>query len=121
MRGVGREPSEKKSEKSDMGVGPGAGRGGAREGAGRPKGVKNKLDRTLQKRLADEGADPVDVLTDLMSDIDDRRLRLEAAKALLPYAYPRLSSQDVNVTGEQRQNVILEIARPDDGSDGDGD
>jgi hypothetical protein len=82
-----------------VGIGAGTGRGGARPNSGRPKGAKNKLDRTLQQRLKDEDADPVDVLKAFLSH-GDEKLAMEAAKALLPYTYPRLSSQDLNVSGE---------------------
>ena len=91
--------------------------GGPRPNSGRPKGAKNKLDHTLQKRLRDEGADPVDVLKEFMVD-PDKKLSIEAAKALLPYTYPRLSSQDLHVSGEiGTPELRVIIAGKTDGSD----
>ena len=95
------------------------GHGGARPGAGRPKGSKGKRTIALEERLRELGGDPFAVLVDICSGGEDERIRVDAAKALLPYLYPRLASQDLNVTGETLQNVILEIAKSDDASDGD--
>jgi len=98
-----------------MGIGEGTGRGGARPGAGRPKGSKNKRTTALEERIVELGGDPIRTLVSLCGS-DDDRTRLDAAKSLLPYLLPRLASQDLNISGETLANVILEIAKPDDGS-----
>lgn len=98
-----------------MGIGPGTGRGGPRPGSGRPKGSKNKLDTTLQERLQEDGADPVEILKEIMLSSDKVNMRAEAAKALLPYTYPRLSTVDMNVSGAFG-SVELRIVADDDDS-----
>jgi hypothetical protein len=63
------------------------GHGGKRIGAGRKPGSKSKLDLRLQERLKEANADPVDALVDILkAEGDDHRLKIEAAKALMPYA-----------------------------------
>ena len=66
--------------------------GGARSGAGRPLGSKNP--RTIAAneaaRALPYASDPMRWLVTLMSDPrQDLKLRLEAARAVLPYLHPR--------------------------------
>lgn len=91
--------------------------GGRRPGAGRPKGAKGKLDLTLRKRLANEGCDPADVLKELLRH-DDDKIQLEAAKALMPYVHPRLSTSDVNLSATSLPDVTISLVMPDADSDG---
>jgi hypothetical protein len=73
----------------------------APEGAGRPRGTPNK--RTLYARvvLEDLGSDPVAMLAKTMKDEANVPLdvRVECAKALLPYVYPKLSAVEVSGPG----------------------
>lgn len=59
-------------------------KGGYREGAGR------KPNPVILRELP-EGADPKDYLIQIMQDNSvDMKLRLDAAKALMPYVYKKL-------------------------------
>ena len=94
--------------------------GGKRPGAGRPLGSKNKRTSAVRERLEELGADPIQVLHDLMKTggaDGDEKIQLDAAKALLPYAYPRLSTQDINLAAEFMPDVTLRLIMPDDDSD----
>ena len=63
-----------------------AGTGGARPGSGRPK----KPIPVLPPARLDEKSDPKAFLLRVMSDGEaDARMRIDAAKALLPYLYPK--------------------------------
>lgn len=67
--------------------------GGARRGAGRKQGTKNPrtIARAEAARLLPFCADPLAWLLALMrDDRQDLRLRVDAARALMPYCYPRL-------------------------------
>ena len=64
--------------------------GGARSGAGRPLGSKNPRTRAanLAARALPYASDPMRWLVTLMSDQrQDLKLRLEAARAVLPYLH----------------------------------
>lgn len=61
-----------------------------RAGLGRPLGSKNRVSGLLRERLAGSPGDPVEVLLALQHD-RNKLVRLAAARALLPYVYPRLS------------------------------
>lgn len=80
----------------------------APEGAGRPRGSPNK--RTVYARLVleDLGSDPVEMLARTMADEANVPLdvRVECAKALLPYVYPKLSA--VEVSGPDGDPVKVE-------------
>ena len=67
--------------------------GGARRGAGRKQGTKNPrtIARAEAARLLPFCACPLGWLLALMRDVrQDLRLRVDAARALMPYCYPRL-------------------------------
>lgn len=75
--------------------------------SGKQPGTPNK--RTLYARqiLEDHGADPVEMLAKTMKDEQvPRDLRVDCAKALLPYVYPKLSA--VEVTGRDGGAVQVE-------------
>ena len=64
--------------------------GGARSGAGRPRGSKNPRTIAANKaaRALPYASDPMRWLVTLMNDPrQDLKLRLEAARALLPYLH----------------------------------
>lgn len=77
--------------------------GGKRPGAGRPKGSPNRRTADLSRKL-DELEDELGKDTDpamhlarvIADDSAAPDLRIQAAKDLLPYVYPRLGSIDVN-------------------------
>ena len=77
-------------------------RGGKRPGAGRPKGGANKLQMQALRSFELRGKPPAEWLDDVMNGqmdgkkVDDPDLRVEAAKALMPYVHKR---QPVAVEG----------------------
>lgn len=77
-------------------------------GSGRVKGQPNK--RTIHARevLEEHGADPVAMLAKTMTDEDGvpLDLRVDCAKALLPYVYPKLSA--VELSGPDGDPVRVE-------------
>jgi hypothetical protein len=94
-----------------------AGRGstpGERRG-GRAFGTPNKVTAGLRERLAARGADPLDFLAGVVADTSlDLPLRLEAAKSLMPYSYPRLSA--IDLAAAHRQPIHIQILRFSDRS-----
>jgi phage terminase small subunit len=67
--------------------------GGARPGAGRKQGTKNPrtIARNEAARLLPYSDDPLAWLLVLMGDTrQDLRLRVDAAKALMPYCHAKL-------------------------------
>jgi hypothetical protein len=67
--------------------------GGARRGAGRKQGTKNPrtIARTQAARLLPFCACPLEWLLALMTDDrQDLRLRIDAARALMPYCHARM-------------------------------
>ena len=67
--------------------------GGARRGAGRKQGTKNPrtIARADAARLLPFNADPLAWLLALMTDTrQDLRLRVDAARAAMPYFYAKL-------------------------------
>ena len=96
-------------------------RGGKREGAGRKPGSVARIDAEARKRAAAGGIMPLDYLLLVMRDeTEDKRERLDAAKAAAPYCHARLSSteltgpengpiqtQDIPITKEMRVRAIM--------------
>lgn len=64
---------------------------------GRPKGALSKTTQNLRAFLEQRGSDPKKVLLDIMDNGAKEETRLDAARTLMPYCYPKLSS--VEVTG----------------------
>lgn len=67
--------------------------GGARRGAGRKQGTKNPrtIARAAAARLLPYSADPLAWLLALMTDTrQDIRLRVEAARALMPFIHAKM-------------------------------
>lgn len=70
-----------------------ANHGGKRKGAGRP--------RLTTAQLIADGLMPIDYLADIMrDDKKDDHVRIDAAKAICPYLYPKLSSVVLQADGE---------------------
>ena len=81
--------------------------GGKRAGAGRPKGSVNKRSLGLREKMETSGLDPVEFLISVVQDEShDIAVRKDAAKSLLPYAYPRLASQSIELTSENSFDAI---------------
>jgi hypothetical protein len=79
----------------------------APRGSGRPLGSPNK--RTVHARvvLEDLGADPAAFLARTMKDEDSPLdVRIDCAKALMPYVFPKLSA--VEVSGPDGEPVRVE-------------
>lgn len=79
-------------------------KGGAREGAGRKAG--SKMTRTVEIALeaAKAGQTPLEYLLSIMrNELEEKPIRLDAAKSAAPYIHPRLSSVEakVDVTGHE--------------------
>ncbi len=73
-----------------------SGRGGPRPGSGRPRGSTSKRTKELTARLEASSADPLQFLIEVMLDESwPPALRVDAAKSLLPYRFPRLSPVQV--------------------------
>tara|TARA_A100001388_G_C28730952_1_gene481431 strand:+ start:18 stop:323 length:306 start_codon:yes stop_codon:yes gene_type:complete len=64
---------------------------------GRPKGSYNKASKAQIKRVcSDGGLSPLEYLASIYQDEgEDKRFRIEAAKAAAPYVHARLSSTEV--------------------------
>ena len=88
-------------------------RGGIRPGAGRPKGSKNKRTIALLERLEELNFDLIGGLVDMAENSEDEKIRLEARKTLMPYAYPRLASQDISLSSDNWPDVLIELRMPD--------
>lgn len=72
------------------------GRGGAREGAGRP--------RNIIKAAGNNGhVDPLAYLIEVMQSHEDDRMRIDAAKALLPFFHAKKG--DVGKKEAQQQDA----------------
>ena len=87
---------------------------------GRVPGTPNKKTVHARQILEEYGADPVEALAKAMKDEKNvpLELRIDCAKALLPYVYPRLAA--VEVTGrdggpiETQNNIVLQSLMSDD-------
>ena len=75
------------------------GHGGKREGAGGKPGMKHRFDKDLRARFeAGEFTEPAQVIHDIMAGAiqeGDDKMALQAARELMPYAYPRLSATEI--------------------------
>jgi hypothetical protein len=78
-------------------------------GSGRKKGTPNKATAAIRKRI--DSHDPIGQLFALADSTEDERIRLEALKAVLPYAYPKLSNVDMSVGGELTPVTIKVVPR----------
>jgi hypothetical protein len=72
-------------------------RGGKREGAGRRPGSVARIDAEARQKAFAGGLTPLDYLLSIMRDEnEDKRQRIDAAKAAAPYCHARLSSTEVS-------------------------
>lgn len=91
--------------------------GGKRAGAGRPRGARDKLDTTLRERMKEQGADPAEVLAEIMKTAKDEKLRRAAASDLMPYLYPRLSVQNIDLGAAVDLGPLVIVRHQDDPSE----
>jgi hypothetical protein len=96
-------------------------RGGKREGAGRRPGSVAKIDYEARQKAHAGGLTPLDYLLSIMRDEnEDKRERLDAAKAAAPYCHARLSSTELSgpdkgpietmeVTNEMRVEALMAL------------
>jgi hypothetical protein len=91
-------------------------RGGRRPGGGRPKGSPNKKTLALKEALAEMGAHPEIVLAEFMLNVKlPASLRVEAAKALIPYVHSRMpTALDVGLTTMVPVEIVIEADEPHD-------
>jgi hypothetical protein len=72
-------------------------RGGRRDGAGRKPGSVTKIDHEARQKAHATGLTPLDYLLSVMRDeSEDKRERLDAAKAAAPYCHARLSATELS-------------------------
>jgi hypothetical protein len=72
-------------------------RGGRREGAGRKPGSVARIDYEARQKAHACGLTPLDYLLSVMRDeSEDKRERLDAAKAAAPYCHARLTSTELS-------------------------
>jgi hypothetical protein len=72
-------------------------RGGKREGAGRKPGSVSRIDAEARQRAAAGGMMPLDYLLSIMRDENEnKRERIDAAKAAAPYCHARLASTELS-------------------------
>jgi hypothetical protein len=82
--------------------------GGKREGAGRKPGSVMIKTAKIAQDLTDEGTTPLEFLTAVMRDEDQPLdIRLNCAKAAMPYMHPRIGS--VYIEEKQDNSQILEM------------
>jgi hypothetical protein len=98
-------------------------RGGRREGAGRKPGSVTKIDHEARQKARVGGLTPLEYLLSIMRDeSEDKRERLDAAKAAAPYCHARLSSTELSgpnkgpietreVSEEARLKAFMEFAK----------
>jgi hypothetical protein len=74
-------------------------RGGKREGAGRKPGSVSRFDAEARQRAL-AGETPLDFLLSIMRDEnEEKRVRIDVAKAAAPYCHSRLSLDGIERTG----------------------
>lgn len=72
--------------------------GGKREGSGRPKGAKNKRTSSVTTMLNEKGANPIEVLSDLLLEAvndEDKEKMAYLAIQLAPYHSPKLAASKI--------------------------
>jgi hypothetical protein len=75
--------------------------GGARPNSGRPLATKSKLATKLMERAYEEGIHPFDYILSVVRDETvDRKTRLYAAHAAMPYCGVKLQAVELNVTND---------------------
>lgn len=75
---------------------------------GRAKGTTNQRTKMLADKIASSGLTPLEYLTQVYRDAKlDRAVRMDAAKACLPYIHPRLQTTEVKAQVEGKLIVNL--------------
>lgn len=90
-------------------------KGGKRPGAGRKPGIPNKRTQETQKAIEESGLTPLEYMLSVMrNEVEEPRVRLNAAISAAPYVHAKLSSVTAQV--EHSGNVFAEILAAVDGS-----
>ena len=72
-------------------------RGGRRQGAGRKAGSVARIDYEARRQAHASGLTPLDYLLSIVRDeTENKRERIDAAKAAAPYCHSRLSSTELS-------------------------
>lgn len=75
---------------------------------GRQKGSLNHATLARQSAVLASGLSPLDYLCGVFRDESEpTSIRVDAAKAVCAYVYPKLQALDVNATGGQPLNVTI--------------
>jgi hypothetical protein len=78
--------------------------------AGRRAGTPNRASSDFREKVLRSGLSPVDFLCQTFRDPEQpMHLRVDAAKSIIPYIYPKLQSVDVN--GRDGQPLVVQILR----------
>jgi hypothetical protein len=89
--------------------------GGRRTGAGRPKGRKNHKTEKQIGAVSETGMTPLEYLTSIyQNEMEEKKDRIDAAKAAAPYVHAKLSSIDMTASVTMSHEDILELL--DDGA-----
>lgn len=93
---------------------------------GRQKGTPNKATAEMRRRLAElcpDGSDPLTFFSQVLKDKSaPYEVRERAARELLPFTHPKLSSVEPRIGGkthEQRLQELQAMASEDDDACGD--
>ena len=84
--------------------------GGKRPGAGRKKGSVKKLLDSQARAVKLIGMTPAEFLDDKMNNSDDEAVRLEAAKALMPYVHKKQPEARELITPPDQADPRLAVA-----------
>lgn len=83
--------------------------GGRRPGAGRPPKSMDKYQRSLVRRAHEEGVHPFDFILKIMrNEKEDKKTRMYAAQALLPYCAAKLQQTELKVEGHVNNLTLSE-------------
>jgi hypothetical protein len=78
--------------------------------AGRRAGTPNRASSDFREKVLRSGLSPVDFLCQTFRDPEQpMHLRVDAAKSIIPYIYPKLSNVDVN--SRDGQPLVVQILR----------
>jgi hypothetical protein len=78
--------------------------------AGRRAGTPNRASSDFREKVLRSGLSPVDFLCQTFRDPEQpMHLRVDAAKSIIPYIYPKLSNVDIHTAGDQP--LVVQVLR----------
>jgi hypothetical protein len=78
--------------------------------AGRRAGTPNRASSDFREKVLRFGLSPVDFLCQTFRDPEQpMHLRIDAAKSIIPYIYPKLSNVDIN--SREGQPLVVQVVR----------